>query len=353
MPRVRLSPSASVTPTPKGVLLRSDLGTFEISGADVSTFLEAIVPLLDGSRDRDEIAGALEDFSHRSVLALLALLETKGLVEAVPEEDATLHRRWRGQEDFFRKWSRSPEQMARSLAESRVLLVGLSPWGAAAAGELAASGVGRIDVIDTGGAGEFDSSPHKEAFLKAMTEASPWCRATVSPLAWPRGGEIDVDVGARRIASAIVAGDRDPIQLVLGAAPGDQGSLLRSLARLVHTMGVVSLYGDLDAASGLLGPVVVPGKTACWSCAQDLHLGRRPAPGSGDGFTPSSTMASLLGQLLALEAIKLITGYTDSGLVGRTREYDFVSLETTIFTASQAPGCKICGLGEGSAQPVR
>ena len=202
MPRVRLSPSASVTPTPKGVLLRSDLGTFEIGGADVGAFLEAIVPLLDGSWDRDEIAGALDEFSPRSVLALLDLLEKKGLLEAVFEEDARLDERWRGQEDFFRKWARSPEPMARTLTEARVLLVGLSPWGAAAAGELAASGVGRIDVLDTGEAGEFDPSPRKEAFLKALAEVSPWCRATVTPLAWTVDSEIDA--GARRIASAIV-----------------------------------------------------------------------------------------------------------------------------------------------------
>lgn len=353
MPRVRLSPSASVTPTPKGVLLRSDLGTFEISGADVGAFLEAIVPLLDGSRDRDEIAGALDDFSPRSVLALLDLLEKKGLVEPAPEEDAPLRRRWRGQEDFFRKWSRSPEQMARSLAEARVLLVGLSPWGAAAAGELAAAGVGRIDVIDAGGAGELDPSPRGDALLKAMPEVSPWCRATVAPLAWTHDGELDVDVGARRIASAIVGAGRDPIHLVLGAAPGDQGSLLGSVARYAHTMGVVSLYGDLDAASGLLGPVVVPGETACWSCAQELHLGARSAPERAGRLTPSSTMASLLGQLLALEAIKLITGYTDSGLIGRIHVHDFVTLETTLFTAARALGCKICGLSEGSASPVR
>jgi bacteriocin biosynthesis cyclodehydratase domain-containing protein len=351
MPRVRLSPSASVTPTPKGVLLRSDLGTFEVGGADVGAFLEAIVPLLDGSWDRDEIAGALDEFSPRSVLALLDLLEKKGLLEAVSEEDARLDERWRGQEDFFRKWSRSPEPMARTLTEARVLLVGLSPWGATAAGELAASGVGRIDVIDTREAGEFDPSPRKEAFLKALAEVSPWCRATVTPLAWTVDSEIDV--GARRIASAIVGAGRDPIHLVLGAAPGDQGSLLRSLARLAHTMGVVSLYGDLDAASGLLGPVVVPGKTACWSCAQERHLGPRPDPERTDHLTPSSTMASLLGQLLALEALKLITRYTDSGLIGRIRAHDFVSLETTLFTAERAPGCKICRLDEGSAPPVR
>jgi bacteriocin biosynthesis cyclodehydratase domain-containing protein len=367
MPRVRLSPSASVTPTPQGALLRSDLGTFAIRGADVGAFLGAIVPLLDGSRDRDEIAGALEEFSPRSVLALLDLLEKKGLLEAAPEEDAPLDERWRGQEDYFRKWSRSPGPMMRSLAEARVLLVGLSPWGAAAAGELAAAGVGRIDVIDIAEAGELDPSPRGEALLKAMAEVSPWCRAAVAPLAWPCDDALDAGAGARRIASGIVAGGRDRIHLVIGAAPGDQVSLLRSLARFALAMDVTSLYGDLDAASGLIGPVVVPGKTACWSCAQNLHLARRgsaeptpraepdprPAAERAGCFTASSTMASLLGHLLALEAIKLLTGYTDSGLTGRILVQDFMSLETAVLAAVRAPGCQECGPEQASAPPAR
>ena len=32
--RVRLSPSAGITPTGAGVILRSDLGTFQVAGPD-------------------------------------------------------------------------------------------------------------------------------------------------------------------------------------------------------------------------------------------------------------------------------------------------------------------------------
>ena len=69
MTRLRLSPSASVTPAGDLVLLRSDLGTFAVRGADTRAFLDHIVPLLDGSRDAAEIAAALHPYSPRSVEA--------------------------------------------------------------------------------------------------------------------------------------------------------------------------------------------------------------------------------------------------------------------------------------------
>ena len=64
MPSIRLSRSASITPTDVGVLLRSDLGAFQLTGSDVGAFLERMVPLLDGSRDREAIVEALADYSR-------------------------------------------------------------------------------------------------------------------------------------------------------------------------------------------------------------------------------------------------------------------------------------------------
>jgi bacteriocin biosynthesis cyclodehydratase domain-containing protein len=345
MPRIRLSPSASVTPTERGVVLRSDLGSFEISGADVRAFLEAMVPLLDGSRDRGAVAEALDQFSRRSVLAFLDLLEEKGLVETAPDA-GELRERWRGQDEFFRRWSRSPEEMARRLAESRVLIAGLSPWGRAAAAELAASGVGTIDVIDGDDLGDQSGGDPREALVRSLAEAAPWCRVTASPLAWTHDGELALDAGA-------------PLHLVIGATPGGEARVLRALARFAHALGAVSLYGDLDGASGIIGPVVVPGKTACWSCVREPALLRYgpPAPAADQDrrrdAAPCSTMASLLGHLIALEALKQLTHYATSGLTGRVLVQDFVTLETTFFTVLRIPECPICGSSKGSAPPAR
>ena len=361
--RVRLSRSASVTPTQGGVVLRSDLGTFEVGGADVRVFLEALLPLLDGSRDRDEVAAALEGFSRRSVLAFLELLEAKGLVEAAPEVGSPLEERWRGQEEFFRKWSRSPETMMRKLADARVLLIGLSPWGATAAGELAAAGVGRIDVLDGEAADGEGGSARCAALVRTLAEVSPWCHVTTAPMTRTPEGELALDGGAGlvrdgdRAAALVRDGERAPapgagLDLVIGAARGVEASVLRSVARFAQASGLVSVYGDFDGISGLVGPVVVPGETACWSCVREPQFvcfpplagsaeGRSPRSPGGD---PVSAMTALLGHLLALEAIKLLSGYARSGLTGRLLVQNFITLETTVHTAVRFPQCGVCGL---------
>ena len=54
--------------------------------------------------------------------------------------------RWRGQIEFFRKWTDQPEDAMRKIQSARLLLVGLDKRRAAA--ELAAAAVGAIHLLD-------------------------------------------------------------------------------------------------------------------------------------------------------------------------------------------------------------
>src|SRR6266498_3827310 len=115
MTDIRVSPSASVLETEIGVVLRTDLGTFQLEGSDVKVFLERMLPLLDGTRDRESVVAALGDYSSQSVLALLDVLIQYGLVEeAVDADDSS------GQADFFGKWLEDPTVAATRLQSAKI-----------------------------------------------------------------------------------------------------------------------------------------------------------------------------------------------------------------------------------------
>src|SRR5690348_10719293 len=101
MPRVRLSPAVSVISTDSGVVLRSDLGTYQLDGPDVAVFMRALLPLLNGLYEPDAIADAVEQYSRGSILTFLDALEHQGLLEQVstgalePETTQTMSRFFR------------------------------------------------------------------------------------------------------------------------------------------------------------------------------------------------------------------------------------------------------------------
>lgn len=353
VPRIRLSPFASITRTDVGVLLRSDLGTFQVRGADVRLFIDAMMPLLDGSRDKGAVADALAEYSRQSVMAFLDLLEQHGLVEMVPGEPED--ERWRGQEAFFRQWADGHEEPTRRLREARVLIAGLESWGAVAAVELAASGAGALHLLDDGRVVSDDllstriwtrrhlGYERAEALAEVLADAAPWCRVSTGPLTL---------TGNRTLALEDTNWD-----LVIASLAGDELLLVHSLARFAHTAQIRSLFGHLDGLEAVVGPVVVPGQTACWNCArlrllansdpseaahalQVSLLTERPGQRSRTYLAP---MAPLLGHLLALEAVKVISNYTPSHLVGRLLVQNLVTLETTLHTVIRMPWCEICG----------
>lgn len=358
MPAIRLSPTAAVTPTDDRVLLRSDLGAFQLDGADVSVFVTTLLPLLDGSRDREAVAGALTAYSRESVLAFLALLERHGLIEEVSEAGGAA--RWHGQDAFFAKWTERPAEVAQRLRSARVLIVGLEPWGVAAAAALAASGVGALHLLDSRAVGpddllagrawrpEHTGQPRAAALAAELATIAPWTRLTSGSLAAAPGQALRVD--------------GDQWDLVLAATAADDLLVLQGAARYAHERGLPSLSGYLDGLEAIVGPAVSPGQTACWNCyrlrrlahaehpdaAHALQAELLTAPGAERQRTYLAPTAGLLGHLLALEAIQLLTRYTPPRLFGRVLVQHVVTLESALHTVVRMPWCEVCG---GAAAP--
>jgi molybdopterin/thiamine biosynthesis adenylyltransferase len=315
MSRLRLNPSASVAVTPAGVMLCSDLGTIQITGADVGTFVDRIVPLCDGTRDRDAIRAALAEYSASSVDALLDLLQKRRLIEEVP--DTQEDERWRGQEEFLRRWPGASASPMERLRAARLLVVGLEPWGAAAAAELAASGSGAIHLVE-------DDVIRRETVADRLRGLAPWCRVDVAALA-----DLDEDVIA-------------PPDLVVAALPPEDEAVIERVARYAHRAGARSLWSQAAGATVTVGPLMVPGRTACRVCAAAEGL-NPPLAGSGAMTAPAEMVEQMLGHMVALETIKVITGYASSTLAGRALVVDPATMETTLQTLVRLPWCPVCG----------
>jgi bacteriocin biosynthesis cyclodehydratase domain-containing protein len=354
MARIRLNPSASVTPTEVGILLRSDLGTFQLTGADIRVFVSQIAPLLDGTRNREEIAGALPGYAQASVLDFLGLLEQTGLIEQVADTPA-MSERWRGQIEFFRKWTAQPEDAMRKIQAARLLLIGLEPWGAVAAAELAAAGVGAIHLLDDDLVTEDDVQSTRvwqaqhvglarhEALRQVLASSAPWCQSTAERLALDEN---------RQLTLRDVRWD-----LVIAALPGDDLLLLRAVAAWTHSSGLPSLYGHLAGLEAVVGPAVVPGKTACWNCTRLRLLANSDIPEAAHALQASllqtrpqarlrtylAPMTPLPGHVLAAEALKLLSGYTPSRLRGRLLIQNLIDLEVAYHTVIRLPWCDVCG----------
>lgn len=359
MTKLRISPAARMTTTSQGILLTSNLGTFQLQGSDVQVFAAVLEPLLDGTRDADAVAAALPGYSRSSVLSFLELLKQRGLVETVPEGLPPLAARLHPQDRFFASFGLDPATVAARLKNARVLLVGGEAWGAVAAIELAAAGVGALHLLD----GETPLTAEDLLAVRAFTAADigrPRVEALREAALRASQGSCQVTCGRLEVKSGRLRCAEAPFSLLLAALDGDDLYHLQATARFAQALGLPSLHSHLEGFEHWLGPAVMPGQTACWNClrlrrlatapvaqaAHEFDAARLVAPAPQRSHAFLAPMAAQTGSAIALEALRLLAAFTVSPLLGRFRVSHLLTQETSLHTLVPMPWCEVCGGAE-------
>ena len=228
-----------------------------------------LVDALDGTRERSDVVAAARRLGVDPTRAheLLGLLERSGVLDDASADRRALAALSQGDRDRL-----APDLAAASLVHGTedggvavltrrrnavVAVRGAGRVGAAVTTLLAAAGVGTLVVEDSGIAAASDVTPagpgstdvgasREDAAIRAARRVSP---------------------GLRR---ALPRGRRDPDLVVLSPDRSGLGDLPD---RLVGR-GVVHLFAQVRDVTGVVGPLVLPGRSSCARC-HDLHRADR------------------------------------------------------------------------------
>ncbi|GGW85348.1 hypothetical protein GCM10010341_01850 [Streptomyces noursei] len=195
----------------------------------------------------------------------------------------------------------------------RVKVKGAGRVGAQIAALLAASGVGRVDAVDGGTVAPWDVVPggptageigerRGDAARRLVRESSPWSRR-------PRPGVPVTESGEPGI-SLLVLAPRDG----LGAYAPDP-----VLAEPLLAAGIPHLYAGVLEGTGVVGPLVVPGVSACAGCDELRRTDAEPAwprllaqwrSGRGTPAVPAcdTSLATAVAGLAAVQALAFLDG---------------------------------------------
>jgi bacteriocin biosynthesis cyclodehydratase domain-containing protein len=123
------------------LLLEHGQAVVVLEGAAVRAFLPALLPLLDGTRTRDDLVRTLGTPAHPAVDLALETLASEGLLvdgpDVLPGMQATAH-------GIAALFDLSPAVATERLASAAIGVAGSSPVGLAVGRLLRAAGVGRV-----------------------------------------------------------------------------------------------------------------------------------------------------------------------------------------------------------------
>ncbi|TWF98035.1 ThiF family adenylyltransferase [Kitasatospora viridis] len=278
----------------------------------------AFLALLDGERDAAAVATAAGELGldRECVEQTLGSLAESGLLEDAGAVERALAALPAGRRELLEPDLASlsllhtgPGQGAGALARRvgrRIEVRGAGRVGAALASTLAAAGVGTVEVVDQGRVAARDCAPGGLAVQEIGRSRATAAREAVARAAGPgtagrEAGGPDLVVFAPRDGSGAYAGSADA-------------------ARELMRAGVPHLYVGVVEHLGVVGPLVLPGASACGGCfglsrtEQDAGWPRLLAQLAGEGpgraREPAcdGALAATVAGLAALHALLLLDG---------------------------------------------
>jgi adenylyltransferase/sulfurtransferase len=353
--RLRLEPARE--PGDRTLVLTSEGKRISLAGLSLETFVDRVVPLLDGNHTLEEIQSRVADVFDPSDLAeSLRVLNRHGIVEdtelvVVADE---VRERIEPELGYLRSVTAEPARILGRLSEARVTVVGLGAIGAVAATALAAANVGRVRCVD--GTAVLPTDPFlaqlfsRDDVGRNRAEVTRERIAAVNPTT-----AVEVITAELRddgdLEAAISGSD-----FVLGCVDPGLGALMLELNRLCLTLGVSWSSARVSAFEGIVGPTVIPAKTACYLCYLNRALACSYDPGEAladlkqqaesksdaSGYRENLPFgAGIVGNLLALEAFTALTsGYPQTA--GRILTIEFATGTTKHHLVLRKPTCPAC-----------
>ncbi|MFF3667839.1 TOMM precursor leader peptide-binding protein [Microtetraspora malaysiensis] len=235
----------------------------------------------------------------------------------------------------------------RDLSGLDVTVLGVGAIGGSCATQLVTAGVRTLRLVDDDRV-EW-SNLHRQHLYTAEDVGAPKVAAAARALRrYQPGAEIRTLerrlTSAEDVAEAVAGAD-----FVVNTVDTPQPHIRRWVNRACVEAGVPFVTGGFNQHVGLIGPLVVPGETACLAC-QERQLAERygraelPTAENAGRVTPSfGPLCSAVAGLLAAEIIRYATGTGPCAIKGRTVYLDLLTLATTSRDFVRMSACGVCG----------
>ncbi len=223
------------------------------------------------------------------------------------------------------------------LRNASVLVAGVGGLGGAAATYLAVAGVGRMRLAHFGSLTR--SNMNRQTLMRddgVGTERVIMARDRIREL----NPGVEVEIVNERTSAANMAGLLDGTDLALSARPTFGERRVLNMGCVARRLPMVEA-----AMNGLEGYLfnVMPGETACLHCV----FPDDDPDWQEFGFPVFGAVSGMLGCLMALEAIKLVTGFKQP-LMNSMFVFDCAAMGSRRYTVRRDPFCPVCGTREAS-----
>ncbi|QCW49578.2 transcriptional activator protein [Nocardioides dongxiaopingii] len=321
--RPRLQRDVLFTETPQGVLFHNSKGGFHLNSGSAYRFASLVVPHLDGRASVAELGGGLGEAQRSMMATLVSSLLERGFARDVAAtggdlelDDAAVTERFGAQLNYIDHYVDDASRRFERFRSARVAVLGTGDVATWCVRALVRNGASTL-VADVAGDPEVGATVAELAAAGVTTVLQPLDAGT-GPRGWADLGDVDVVV----VAGTGAVAQAHRLEAEAGAAPS----------------GVVVLPAWVIGRRSVIGPIIEPGSQTTWAGAvRALGRGRQAdeaavweqvaQPALGSPVGPEGPMAAMIGNHLAYEVFRAVTGCLPAETRGGVVIQDLDSLD--------------------------
>lgn len=328
--------------------------------SNISELHKRLFELLDGGLTINELCNLLKqekfDLNEQDLIEVLEQLDELGLIEDVCEERKLLS------EESLIRYDRqlllfssvlnanykSCYEYQKKLENTHVCILGIGGTGSYVFYGLAAMGVGKITVVDFD---KVEKSNLSRQILYGENDLGKYKIDVLKEKCSNINKNIEYIFHNMKISTTedIEKVIKDSNFVVL-SADTPRGKIKYMLNEVCCKLNIPFLCSAGTATDlAICGPIVVPGKTACYQCSikdedrcyiDETYLESINKRYTTTVIDPYNAVSASIG---VLETIKHITGFSPCRLYNHIYEFDFNTLESRFREIEKNSDCKICG----------
>jgi molybdopterin-synthase adenylyltransferase len=325
--------------------------------------LKLLVLEMDGFKNLHQIWRSLNtklNLSYKDLLSGIDVLLHENILHLnkcpndvhVKAKESRLSR----QISFFQEYSKdwlNPEIFQDKLNKATVMIIGIGGTGSWIAQSLAMANVGSLYLVDDDNieVTNLNRQPlfREEDIGKSKLTVTKNFLKNLNPSSLIGGMEMRIKHKAQ--LEMIIQGERPDLVISCADHPSTK-EVGRMITEVCTPKGIPHIIGGgYNSHIGMLGTTVIPGKTGCFGCylkkvEKSLKEREGWAPLKKSDIKPAmgsiAPVAGLIGNFIALDAIKVITGFAEPYLQNKTVDFNFNTNEFDDIDYQKDGECLVC-----------
>ncbi len=350
-----LAPDIAVIDMKDGnFLFKSDTLSIKLEGASTEFLVKNILPLLNGENDVETIAAKVKNIAADDLTSNLNQLVKAGVLLCMPLPYS--EKNTGGAATFFSNFLETTGMDAQAalqnISQYKIGIAGLDAHGIQTILALGQAGFKKFKLADP-----FKTDENILSIFPFLKKEKATRQDAVQDYFLQKMPGVNIETGPPELTKENIEDFMSDCHLIIVCFDKGFSTINYWINELCISKNIPALYAAIKGHICFTGPLVVPGKTACYMCYKmrnvatkedfeeamlyEEYLNTQKTPSLGSrSLLPAAI--NIVAAIISAEVLKFFFSFSHLSLINKINVFDTLSFKNELHSFLQKPDCPVC-----------